>query len=135
MVDGKAIAYRYAYKFGRRYFAILPARLYGPDWDRYGLGRLTHLMTVEHAITEGVTAIEAGQGHYDYKVRLGGMEYPLHSIMIVANRLGSRLRARAFCAWADTLHLLYYRIWFNRLAPRLPLKRRPLWRCWIRSRV
>ena len=39
--------------------------------------------------------------------------------------------------WSDQLHLLYYRIWFLKLAPRVARFRgpRPLWRSWIRSQV
>ncbi len=46
-----------------------------------------------------------------------------------------RLRASLFASLSRLLHLCYYRIWFSRLAPRLPFKRRPLWKLWIRTRL
>jgi len=37
-------------------------------------------------------------------------------------------------AYADLLHLAYYRVWYIRVAPRLRVLSRPLWRSWIRRR-
>jgi CelD/BcsL family acetyltransferase involved in cellulose biosynthesis len=129
------LSYRYGMRFGRWMHAFLCAREPDLKWDKYGLGRLVFLMSVERAIQEGADSIEDGQAHYDHKVRLGGQEYPLCSVLVVSNRLGARLRSRLFCAGADLLDLAYYRIWFSRLAPRLPLRRRSLWVSWIHSRI
>ncbi|MBN1816834.1 MAG: GNAT family N-acetyltransferase [Sedimentisphaerales bacterium] len=133
--DGKPIVYRYVYRFGKRYHSFLPARLCGAEWDKYGLGQLTHMMTVEKAMEEGIEEIEAGRGHYDHKLKLGGREFPVLSFVIGKRSFFGLLRGRLFCMFADCLHLMYYRIWFNRLAPKLPLKRRPLWKLWIRTRL
>jgi CelD/BcsL family acetyltransferase involved in cellulose biosynthesis len=134
-VAGKVVSYYYCYAFGACHHQLLAAREVGAEWDRLGLGRVGQVKTIERAIAEGAARIDAGPGHYDYKLQLGGTEYPLMSMMIMANRFGSRLRGRSFAALADVLHLLYYRIWFKRLAVRLPLRRRPLWEIWIRSRL
>jgi CelD/BcsL family acetyltransferase involved in cellulose biosynthesis len=130
----QVVSYQYCLTFGDRLYWRLPARLVGEDWDRYGMGRLGLVMMIEVAIGEGIRWIEGGLGHYDYKMQLGGREVPLVSMVIVSNRLKSRLRWKMFQKVARLLHLFYYRIWFGRIAPRLPLPRRRLWKSWIRSR-
>jgi hypothetical protein len=35
-------------------------------------------------------------------------------------------------AYADLLHLAFYRLWFLRVAPRAKFLRTALWRSWIR---
>ncbi len=135
VVNDEVVAYQLCYKFEDCYYWRLPARRVGPTWARYGLGRIGMMTMIEAAISEGARRIEAGPGHYDYKVKSGGTEYPLRSIVITANRLSSRVRTHAFCTVADLLHFFYYRIWFRHVVPTLPLKRRPLWNIWIRSRL
>jgi CelD/BcsL family acetyltransferase involved in cellulose biosynthesis len=135
VADGKVVSCQLCYRFGDTYYWRLPARAVGESWNRHGLGRIGLVKMIGAAIAEGAWTIEAGMGHYDYKLRLGGREYPVRSVLVAANRRTSRARAAVFCRLADLLGLLYYRIWFNRLAPRLPLGRRALWRVWIRSRV
>lgn len=133
--DNQVISYHYGYTYQGCWYWRLPARVSGPEWDRLGLGNLSMVQKFGKLMTEGVRRVESGIGHYDYKVQWGGREHALHSLLVVANRPGSRLRCRLFRRLADALHLLYYRIWFLRLAPKLPLTRRPLWRLWIRSRI
>jgi CelD/BcsL family acetyltransferase involved in cellulose biosynthesis len=135
LADGNVVSSQYGFCLGDRLCARLPARPAGREWDRFGLGRVGLIKMIESAITEGVRHIEAGCGHYDYKVLLGAKEYPLGSMLISSNRMGSRLRCRGLALASQGLHLLYYRIWFGRIAPKLPLSRRALWKSWIRSRV
>ncbi len=135
LANQQVVSCQLCYRFGDDLYWRLPARINGTEWDRYGLGRIGLIKMIELAIAEGVRHIEAGIGHYDYKIKLGGVEVSLRSILIAADRKSSRLKTCVFCRLAKTIHLLYYRIWFNRLAPRLPLKRRPLWKTWIRFRI
>ena len=104
-------------------------------WEKGGVGRLARVRQIEALIADGVERIELGSGHYPHKIGLGGVEYPLRSILVSRNHRWPRLKARVLAVYADMLNLLYYRIWFGRLAPRLPLPRRPLWKAWIRTRV
>lgn len=129
------IAYEFCFAFGNRWFWRLPARLAGPDWDRYSLGRICLSKVLESAISEGAREVDGGAGHYHYKVRLGATEYSLHSVLLVRRAAFCRLRARLFLLLSDLLHFWYYRVWFIRLAPKLPFKRRPLWKIWIRTRI
>jgi CelD/BcsL family acetyltransferase involved in cellulose biosynthesis len=135
LLDGNVVSYQYCYLFGDCCYWRLPARLVGEDWDRYGMGRMGLVKMIETMIGLGARRIEAGAGHYEYKVQLGGVEHPLRSMVLVANRLGTRLRARAFARLADFLNFAYYRGWFTRIAPRLARRPRPLWPLWIRSRL
>ena len=133
--NGQPLAYRYALAFGGRYSSILPARRFGPPWDRYGIGRLSFIGLVDQAIGEGVQAIESGRGHYEHKQRLGGTEHPLHVVTVMSSRFLSRVRGRVSLGAADLLDVLYYKIWFCRLSPKLRVRRRPLWTAWLRSRL
>ncbi len=90
---------------------------------------------IEQAISSGVRRVEDGPAHYEYKRRLGAAEYSLESVLIVADRWWPVLKVRCFCRFSDLLHLAYYRIWFSRIAPRVPWLKRPLWRLWMRSRL
>jgi CelD/BcsL family acetyltransferase involved in cellulose biosynthesis len=133
--DERVIAYYYGFVFGAAAYARFAARAIGPDWDEFGLGTIGLVEKMEMSIKEGRKWIEAGIGHYDYKLNWGGEEYAVRSILVAANRIGPRLRCTLFFRFAALLNLLYYRIWFLRVAPKLPFRRRPLWRLWIRSRI
>ena len=135
LANGKPVSYQYGFVFGKNLAWRLPARAPEPDWDRYGLGRLGLVRMLEAAIGEGVRHVEAGLGHYDYKVQLGAREFDARSMLIVSRRLHSRFRARVLVAFASALHLFYYRLWFLKLSVKLRLKRRPLWKSWIRLRI
>ena len=66
--DRQVIACQYAFVFGDCCYWRLPARLPDAEWHRFGvLG--PHLM-FEAFIGEGVRRVEAGVGHYDYKLQL-----------------------------------------------------------------
>ena len=133
--DGKPILYRYVYCFGARFHAFLSARVSGSGWDKYGLGFLSHVMLMEKAIAEEIDEVDAGRGHYSHKLSLGAKEIPLVSFLISNKSINSIFRTHVFYFFSRMLHLFYYRIWFNRVAPKLPLKRRPLWKLWIRTRL
>ena len=133
--DQIIIAMHYAFVFGNCCYDRLTSRVVGSEWDRFGLGILGQMCLNEAMINEGVHRIEAGPGHYEYKVSLGAEELQSRSVLVVSNRGWTARRVRVFLIFSDILHLIYYRIWFLRVAPLLPLPRRPLWRVWIRSRV
>jgi CelD/BcsL family acetyltransferase involved in cellulose biosynthesis len=135
LADGEPVSYQCCFVFGDRCYWRLPARASESRWDRFGLGRLGLMRMLESAIADGVRYIEAGAGHYDYKVQLGGKEYRIKTLTMVSHRVTAQLRFRAFRVLSDVLHLLYYRVWFLRVRPRLPFGRRPLWRSWVRSRL
>jgi CelD/BcsL family acetyltransferase involved in cellulose biosynthesis len=133
-LDGRLVALQYAFVFGDCCYWRLPARAVDDGLARFGLGRIGLMQLIEAMIGEGVCRIEAGRGHYEYKVQLGGEELEARSIVIGTRRAGAALRSWLFFKLSDILHLVYYRIWRQRLAPRLRLSR-PLWRIWIRCHL
>ena len=135
LADGKVVSYQLCYVFGKRWHWRLPARVVGPEWDKFALGRIGLIKEIEMAITEGVQEIEGGAGHYDYKIKLGGEEHPLYAFFLVKTQPLCRCRAFLFMKLSELLHFCYYRAWFIRLAPKLPFKRKPLWKLWIRTRL
>jgi len=135
LADDEVIAYQLSFRFGEILHWRLPARAPAEQWDRFGLGRVGLVKMIESAIDEGVRRIEGGRGHYDYKIKLGADEGELHAALIVRPGLLSRIRAKALDRWSNVLHLLYYRIWYSRIAPRLPSRSRGLWSVWIRTRL
>jgi CelD/BcsL family acetyltransferase involved in cellulose biosynthesis len=134
--DGRPLAIEQCFVFGDRCHWRLAARDSDPALDRFGLGRVGAVELFRTMIDDGRTTIEAGPGHYEYKARLGAQEHPVRRVVVCGRSSSSRRRTAVLLGWADLLHLVYYRGWFLKLAPRLPRSlRRPLWRPWIRSRV
>jgi hypothetical protein len=132
---GEAVCLQYCYALGRRWSWVLPARRVDASWEHFGLGSVGLLRLIESAIADGAGRMGGGPGHYEYKLQRGGTEYRRTTWILVRDRYWSRLGLRLFTAWSNLLHLVYYRLWFCRLAPRLPFRRRGLWRAWIRTRL
>jgi len=129
----QSLGYEYNYKLGDRYFEFLNARSTAEDLTKISLGRVVFCEQAKKALTEGVKSIDSMQGRYEHKLRLGGALYPCRSLYIIRNKLSSMIKVSIFRALASLLDLFYYRIWFCRLAAKLPLKRNPLWRIWIKT--
>ncbi len=133
-MDDEAVGYQYNYRFGSRAHWIIGSREMDAKWDAFSLGRHLLCSSIESLIAEGVTQLDGMRGMYDYKLQLGGKVLRLQSISVFQRGFGSAIRVSLLRLAVWTLHLLYYRIWFNRLLPRLPIRRKPLARFWIRSR-
>jgi len=133
-IGEKPIAYQYAFAMGDTAYAVLSARRTNSNWDRYALGHLAFLSLIEYEIVGGRRFVDIGRGHYEYKLRFGGVARPLHTLVLVRNDLAARLRAIGFCSLSWLLDTIYYKLWFCRLAPQLRLSRQPLWKSWIHSR-
>lgn len=117
----------------------LPARTTEAELDRLSVGKVGLILMIERLIAAGVRRIEAGVGAYDYKLVYGGEAVPLHRLIITRTTPSARLRLALLLGWARLLHLGYYRLWFQRIVPRMrklvPLSHRALWTSWIRSRI
>lgn len=129
----RCLAYEYAYRFGEKYFALLCARTNLADVAHVGMGSVMFAELMKAATKERVRYIDDMEAKYDYKLRLGGKLLPMKDIYVVRKQLLCKARARVFRFVSRLLHLGYFRIWYMRIAPKLPLRRRPLWRIWIRS--
>ena len=117
----------------------LPARCLDPEAERLSIGKVGLLRMIEAMIGQGITRIEAGRGDYDYKLSYGGQSIAVWRFLVFRNTWRDKLRLRWLLVWGDLLHLLYYRIWFLKLVPKLRKHLRlapcPLWRSWIRTRL
>jgi CelD/BcsL family acetyltransferase involved in cellulose biosynthesis len=131
------LATQFALVTGRTAHWRLPARTLDPEAERLSIGKVGLILMIEALIAAGVTRIEGGRGGYDYKLSYGGRSVPVHRLLFYPAAGAGRVRL--MLAWADLLHLVYYRIWFLKLAPRLRrltgMRPRPLWRLWIRTRL
>jgi CelD/BcsL family acetyltransferase involved in cellulose biosynthesis len=133
LADDQVVSSQFSFVFRGVIYWRLPARVCGPEWDKYGLGALGLVREVEAAIGEGLRVVEAGRGRYPYKILYGAHELPLRTVQFVRRGSGVSARVRCFRAFASLLNLAYYKVLVARLAPRVPALRRPLWPLWIRS--
>jgi len=130
-----ALGYEYAYKCGNRYYAFLNSRLEPNVLENVSLGIPMFCEQVKMAINENIEYIDAMRGKYEYKMRLGGTLFPIKSILAIPKKFFVTMRVNIFFTLARLINILYYKVWFRRIAPKLPLKQRPLWRLWIRTRL
>jgi len=122
------------YSQGSKAYWWLNSRSTAPEFAKIGLGRVGLVERVGDLIRAGIRTIDAGAGEYEYKLAYGGELVAIHDLLISRGKFCARMRVKALIVWADVLHLLYYRLWFLKVAPRLRLSSQPLWRSWIRSR-
>jgi CelD/BcsL family acetyltransferase involved in cellulose biosynthesis len=126
------LGYEYAYRCGRTYQAVLNARTNSGPAAEASLGSVIFSQQAKQAMAEQVRYIDAMRGKYEYKLRLGGKLFPLRSLYIFPRWGLTRGRVRLLRLVARVLDLCYYRLWYCRLAPRLGLTSKRLWRIWIR---
>ncbi len=131
-VDGESLGAAYGYHFGPRSHAMVRGYRDDGPWRRYALGRLLHCHMVEQSIGRGSKVLDDGRGVFDYKLRLGGQLRGERSVTLVRRGRASHLRFWAALRAAYLLHVVYCRIWFDRVAPRIGWSR-PLRRAYIRS--
>lgn len=133
--DNEVIAYEYAFVFGDRCFWRLPARTMKQEFQQFRVGILGLVQLIETMIGDGVCSIEAGVGHYEYKLHFGGRELTVQSYIVLADRPFVTIRFAVFSYLSVIIDFLYNRLWFRRVVKHFPFLRRPLWRTWIRSRL
>ncbi|MCA9445053.1 MAG: GNAT family N-acetyltransferase [Candidatus Omnitrophica bacterium] len=132
--NGEMVSAQYGYTFGDQFTWLLPARRMEEEWNKYGLGRVGFIHMVEAAIQRGCRRIHLGGAYWGYKSDLGGKEEPTESLIVTQN--GEKLRRiQRLQRLMKGYGILYYRIWFKRIAPRLPWCRGPLWDSWIRGKL
>lgn len=117
----------------------LPARSIDPEAERHSAGKIGLVLMIERLIAAGIRRIEGGGGEYDYKHVYGGESVPLRRLVALRADPAAARKLSRLLRGADLLNLVYYRAWFLKAAPRLGrmsgLRRGPLWRSWIRSRL
>lgn len=129
------LGYEYGYRFGERYFEFLNARTRSKELAKISVGRVVFSEQVKKVLNEGVKCIDSMRGKYEHKLRLGGKLFPIRNLYVIPKKSTTVIRIKLFRLFARFLNLFYYRIWYNRIAPKLPLKRSGLWKIWIRTCV
>lgn len=134
-INNDILGYEYAYKLGTKYFAFLNARTGDESYNEIGIGPILFSEQIKLALSEKVDCVDAMRGKYEYKLRLGGELFTTKKILIIRKGLFNAFRIKVFCAFAALLNIVYYKIWFHRIATRLPFKRNPISKFWIRTQL
>lgn len=126
--DGKTISYLYGFTQGDKCYMQLTARSISRLYKSYNLGRLGFYNAVGELIPQGIRTIKEGLGFYQYKLKQKG-EIEMTSIFrVVANSPGSLGKYMLFSAYGALIKLLYSKIWYYRIQPRMPQRFRfPIW--------
>lgn len=127
------LGYKYAFKFGEYFVEFLDARLDDKEFKHASIGTIVFCEQLKKAFAEDVKCIDSLRIKYEHKQRMGGKLFPIHSIYICSRRIWSIIRIRIFCNLAWILNMAYYNIWYHRIASKLSLKRRSLWKIWLRT--
>jgi CelD/BcsL family acetyltransferase involved in cellulose biosynthesis len=129
----RCLGYEYSYKLGDIYFAILSARPEENKAGKLSLGKIIFGEFVKKSMHEKIKYIDSMQGKYEHKLRLGGKLFHIKSIYVMPRKNSAKLRVYLFRLCARLLNLYYYKLWYCRIAPKLSLARKPLWKTWIRT--
>lgn len=132
-IGSNCIGYQYHYRFGDKYLHFLDSRVNTPSSNSISWGRITFCEQIKKAIGEQIKYIDSMRGKYEHKLRLGGRLFRIKNMFICSKKPSVSIRMYTFRVLARLLNLFYYKIWFCRLAPKLPFKRRPLWDIWIKT--
>jgi hypothetical protein len=119
-VEDRVIASQYIFSFGGCYYWELPSREIAPEYSDFRLGSTASLTMIGTAITEGITRIEAGLGHYPYKLELGAKEHPVVVFQIHKTTFLSQVRKSISDLIKQFVAYGYNRIWYRRIQPHLP---------------
>ena len=131
--DETVISYQYGFLFGDCLYWQLPARALDEVWSKYSTGNISVILMIKNAIENKVRKIEAGIGHYEYKTRLGAIEYPVKCIRIITNSKKSLFILPVLFTISWIFNIGYYKIWYRRIQPKLPpYFQWPILKVWIK---
>ncbi|MBA7668575.1 hypothetical protein ES703_76688 [subsurface metagenome] len=129
----RCLGYKYGYIFGDNYFDFLDARSDCNELANVGLGRIVYSEMIKKAIREKAKWIDSMRGEYKHKLEMGGQLFPTRNLYVIPKKTVTVVRVRLFRLFAWLLNFFYYRVWYHKVAPKLPLRRRALWNTWIRT--
>lgn len=136
MIKDICLGYEYTYKLGNTCFEFLNARADSEELKNISVGKIVFSELVKKSIEQNIKFIDSMRGKYEHKLRLGGKLFSINSMYLIRkNNAFSTLRIGFFRYFSKLLNLCYYRIWYCRIAPKLPLKQKPLWKIWMRTNV
>jgi CelD/BcsL family acetyltransferase involved in cellulose biosynthesis len=120
LANDQVVSRQYAFAWGQSLDWELPSREVDGPWERFSLGPSGIVRMIAYAIQNGFTRIEGGLSHYDYKIRLGASEHPVHTTRIFVDNPQTRAKVAAWSKRRQLVRLLYHKIWYRRIQPRLP---------------
>jgi len=129
------LGYKYGYRFGDNYMEFLDARSQIEELARASVGRIIFCEQMKKAVQERAKYIDSLGTQYEHKLLMGGKMFPVNNIYIYSRKPLSVIRVGIFRKLSWLLHICYYKIWFCRIAPKLPFKGLHLWKTWIRSHI
>jgi len=129
----RCLGYKYGYIFGDKYFDFLDARSDCNKLANVGLGRIIYSEMMKKAIQEKAKWIDSMRGKYKHKLEMGGQLFTTRNLYVIPKKTVTVVRVRLFRLFAWLLNFFYYRVWYHKVAPKLPLRRRALWNTWIRT--
>lgn len=100
------------------------------DLDQFSPATVAFLAFAGSAGEIGAEQIELGRGSYEYKRKLGATEESLRRLLLIRTGPSRGIRTGLSSGISKALHLLYYRLWFNRICPRVGRRPGPLWWPW-----
>jgi CelD/BcsL family acetyltransferase involved in cellulose biosynthesis len=127
------LGYKYGYIFGNTYVDFLDARVEPQGPGGIGPGRIMYGEMIKQAIQEKAVYIDSMQGIYKHKLEMGGELVDVQNLWVICRQPVRRLRVRLFRWLAYLWNLVYFRVWYQKVACRLPLRRKGLRSSWIRS--
>jgi CelD/BcsL family acetyltransferase involved in cellulose biosynthesis len=125
----------FIFQLGATSFRRLSARDPDPAMAPFSLGRVGYVKSLEILINDGKKFADTGPGHYEYKTALGGREYQMKRLVFTRSIPWVVFKTRFYLKMSELLHFIYYRVWFLKLSPKLPLKRKPLWSFWVKAKL
>ena len=136
--DDEIVTGLFCFVAGKSCHALVPSR--NDNWShlKLDIGLHAQFERIESLISAGIEIIDSGAGEYDYKASLNGETVEMHRYLMSKPNSVGRFKMAALRHYSDFLNLAFYRIWFNKFAPKLRKKGvnvGPLWRSWIRTRV
>jgi len=130
-----AIGSQFCFRFGDCLHWRVTARQFGEEWGRLAVGILSLFLLVEDSIQKGIKLIEAGPGHFPYKVTMGAQERPMRSAVAVRRSKTSILKVLGLKMLYLLLQGVYYKFWYRGVCKRLFKKRGPFSLYYLRCRL
>lgn len=133
MAGGKPVGYNYGYRQRSAYFDYLGATRKDGALSRVNLNLILYGEIIKDCFAKGITLIDSMPGRYRHKELMGGKAMAIKSAVITAQGLRGRARLAAVSTVTRLTEVLYYRIFYRRLQPRIHIPTGGLSDRWIRT--
>ncbi len=137
--EGELICGQIGFRIGPRFYWHITGRSMRDDLKTLGVGSVAIIDCTKMLIESGVQVIEDGSGDHSYKDRLGSEMQGIRRLIFVRDAGASAIRSKILLLWMRVLQLVYYKIWYLEMAPRISRltgrRQRPLLSAWIATRL